>query len=273
LKSFQKVADQYPYSQVLHTLIAKHHHELKSSDAKATIQRAAIYATDRVVLKKIIESSTQTEAKKSKPVTPEAITATESPVVYAQPATFKSELTGVSDIDQLRKDLYLHLAELQESKKPFESDQSTSTKKKSKKEVSKINNTTSTTTDVKKSKEKASIKKKNKIVVSPTNTTNKKEKTGKSLLSQREQVDLIEKFIQSPPKITKGKIKSSPNEDQEDLSIKSSKIEEDFASENLAQILIKQGNKEKAIDIYKKLIWKFPQKKAYFATQIEGLKK
>jgi ABC-type Zn uptake system ZnuABC Zn-binding protein ZnuA len=37
--------------------------------------------------------------------------------------------------------------------------------------------------------------------------------------------------------------------------------------------MIKQGKHEKAIDIYKKLIWKFPQKKAYFATQIEELKK
>ena len=41
----------------------------------------------------------------------------------------------------------------------------------------------------------------------------------------------------------------------------------------LALILIKQGKKEKAIEVLKKLIWKFPQKKTYFAAQIEDLKK
>jgi TolA-binding protein len=41
----------------------------------------------------------------------------------------------------------------------------------------------------------------------------------------------------------------------------------------LAQILTRQGKKDKAIEVYKKLIWKFPQKKAYFAAQIEDLKK
>lgn len=259
VKSFQKVADQYPYSQILHTLIAKHHHEVKSSDAKITIQRAAIYATDRIILKRIIESSTQQKAKKPAGIAPTAT------VIQEQLRKSKSENSEIFEIDQLRKNLFLHLAELQERKKLFESDLSIPAKKKVKKKASITSKT--------KSKEKSSIKKKDKIDRKPNQTSNKKAEKEKPLLSQKEQVDLIEKFIQSPSQITKGKIKSSPNEDQEDLSIKSTKIEEDFASENLAQILIKQGNKEKAIDIYKKLIWKFPQKKTYFAAQIEGLKK
>lgn len=272
VKSFQKVADQYPYSQIIHTLIAKHHHEVKSSNAKVAIQRAAIYSTDRVVLKKIIESSKQ--KKSIKPATPKSI-ATPTRVTsipQVQPTRFISDNSGISDIEQLRKNLFLHLAELQESKKPFESDLSISVEKKTKKEASITKKSIPITIDTS-SKEKSSIKKKGKTKEKSNQTSKKKSKKEKTLLSQKEQVDLIDKFIQSPPQITKGKIKSSSNEDQEDLSIKSSKIEEDFASENLAQILIKQGNKEKAIDIYKKLIWKFPQKKAYFAAQIEGLKK
>jgi len=47
---------------------------------------------------------------------------------------------------------------------------------------------------------------------------------------------------------------------------------EGLVSENLAKIMIKQGKKSKAVDIYKKLIWKYPQKKAYFASQIESIK-
>ena len=61
--------------------------------------------------------------------------------------------------------------------------------------------------------------------------------------------------------------------ERKDLSARSVKFRDDIISENLANIMIKQGKHEKAIDIYKKLIWKFPQKKTYFATQIEELKK
>ena len=37
--------------------------------------------------------------------------------------------------------------------------------------------------------------------------------------------------------------------------------------------MVKQGKLEKAQEIYNKLIWKFPEKKAYFVAQIEKLKK
>jgi hypothetical protein len=39
------------------------------------------------------------------------------------------------------------------------------------------------------------------------------------------------------------------------------------------EILLRQGKKDKAIEVLKKLIWKFPQKKAIFAAQIDELKK
>ena len=48
---------------------------------------------------------------------------------------------------------------------------------------------------------------------------------------------------------------------------------DNIVSETLVEILLKQGKKDKAIEVLKKLIWKFPQKKAYFAAQIEDLKK
>jgi hypothetical protein len=58
----------------------------------------------------------------------------------------------------------------------------------------------------------------------------------------------------------------------EDLSETSTHLSDDVISETLAKLMVKQDRKEKAIDIYKKLIWKFPQKKAYFADQIKKLK-
>ncbi len=91
-------------------------------------------------------------------------------------------------------------------------------------------------------------------------------------MKKEEQVEIIEKFIQSEPKIKNIKTAQALRE-REDLSAPSVKFKDDIISENLASIMKSQGKIEQAIDIYKKLIWKFPQKKAYFASQIEELKK
>jgi tetratricopeptide (TPR) repeat protein len=91
-------------------------------------------------------------------------------------------------------------------------------------------------------------------------------------LKKEEQKELIEKFIQTDPQMQN--VRSSRElPEKKDLSLPSVKFRDDIISENLACIMVKQGKHEKAIDIYKKLIWKFPQKKTYFASQIEELKK
>jgi len=57
------------------------------------------------------------------------------------------------------------------------------------------------------------------------------------------------------------------------LAAKSVAQDDEIISETLAKIFAKQGRKEHAIDIYLKLSLKFPEKKAYFADQIENLTK
>ena len=46
----------------------------------------------------------------------------------------------------------------------------------------------------------------------------------------------------------------------------------DVITEAMAEIWLKQGNKRKAIDIYSKLSFIFPEKSVYFASRIEQLK-
>ena len=46
----------------------------------------------------------------------------------------------------------------------------------------------------------------------------------------------------------------------------------DVLTEAMAEIWEKQGNKRKAIDIYSKLSFIFPEKSVYFASRIEQLK-
>ena len=81
--------------------------------------------------------------------------------------------------------------------------------------------------------------------------------------------ELIEKFIKQAPseKITIDPAKFT----NEDLSEKSSRENESFLTETLAQIYLKQGFVQKAIDVYTKLSLKYPEKSAYFASKITEL--
>ena len=48
--------------------------------------------------------------------------------------------------------------------------------------------------------------------------------------------------------------------------------EGDILTESMAEVWVKQGNKEKAIEIYNKLSLLNPDKSAYFASLIDQLK-
>ncbi|WP_162426407.1 tetratricopeptide repeat protein [Pontibacter pudoricolor] len=86
-----------------------------------------------------------------------------------------------------------------------------------------------------------------------------------------EQLDIIDQFLKLNPRLkTMANIKLK-EEPQEDLSLRNSKMKKGMASENLANIFLKQGKVKKAIKIYEQLILKNPEKKSYFAEQIEKL--
>ena len=82
--------------------------------------------------------------------------------------------------------------------------------------------------------------------------------------------EIIERFIQEVPQI---KPQSADKIDNENKAKKSSEDMNELVTETLAQIYIDQMLYPKAIDTYKKLMLKFPEKSSYFAGQIETLQR
>ncbi len=84
--------------------------------------------------------------------------------------------------------------------------------------------------------------------------------------------DLIDAFIASKPRMDKPEMLNSDME-VEDISRQSVVESEDFITETLAKIYVKQKKYEKALSFYEKLSLKYPEKVSYFAIQINEIKK
>ncbi len=251
--SLSKLARDYPYSQVLHLLLANASKKEHTADFKPRLKNAAFYSTDRSILKSLIETNKVPSEPKANPTTAPS---------HATNSPYPLHTASLADTEALVNSVLKNLEILQQTKKEAEAwlnDQTSKPKKKTTgKTVKKAAGSKSTTS--KRAQTKTTTSKTKAKSTGQTKTS--KTKKGASAL--------IEKFIKEEPSISKNK---APTADKEDMARQSSTMREDIVSESLAKIYIKQGKIEKAIDIYKKLIWKLPQKKALFAAQIEKLKK
>lgn len=79
---------------------------------------------------------------------------------------------------------------------------------------------------------------------------------------------IIERFIREEPRIKP----RADNITHENLAAKNQLDPQDIGTETLASILLKQGQPQKALDIYQKLSLKFPEKNSYFAEKINSIK-
>ncbi|SIS72298.1 hypothetical protein [Belliella pelovolcani] len=101
-------------------------------------------------------------------------------------------------------------------------------------------------------------------------TIKRKEKKEIVDVKKKEQIDIIKAFSKKEIKLATIKEIESVQK-QEDLSEKSTQLNPNILSESFAKLLIKQGKKGKAKEIYQKLMVKFPNKSTYFADLIKEL--
>ena len=331
LGEIESLLEQNPYFHSGHALAAIGKKRLKSKDAQKQLIKAAIYATNRVNLKKYIEAAlggsqattnedavVKKPAKSAPPVQKPKSTAAASKSATKEtppPATKKgdeskstSTITRPSslDLDKILENIKAEYKQLEVNMKNFdEAEKSLSTFEASEAKSTGTKKTTARKTSAKKTVAKKAAPKKptakkptaskastrkttTKAATSSTTTkksptkattTSRKKPAPKPISSaspsseakKKEQEKLIEQFIKAEPKIAPKKKAADGEEQLVDLS-SNQVLTDDMVTETLANIMAKQGRFEKAIEIYNKLIWKFPHKKAYFAGRIKELK-
>jgi len=88
-------------------------------------------------------------------------------------------------------------------------------------------------------------------------------------IDRSKETQAVDKFISKKPKIRiEANETQHDNDKNDDLANQSG-----FMTETLAKLYLNQKNYEKAIQSYKILILKFPEKNSYFADQIKKIKK
>ncbi|SHJ52038.1 hypothetical protein SAMN04488028_101383 [Reichenbachiella agariperforans] len=212
--------------------------------------------TKKPVTKKVTKTKEPTAKKK---------TATET----KKPATKKA--TSTAKKTTTKKAATTKKTTTKKTEKSTDTDDTDDKKKSSLKSSPKFRVSASIKTSKKLTSEKPKSKKK-------TNEDSEEDKKKTTKINKEKapkdtQNSIIDSFIESNPSIKVSKGAKSLPENTEDLSSKSTAFPEEVITENLAAILTAQGKTLRAIEIYQKLILKNPQKKAYFASQIEKLNK
>ncbi|NND87785.1 MAG: hypothetical protein HKM28_00900 [Flavobacteriaceae bacterium] len=100
----------------------------------------------------------------------------------------------------------------------------------------------------------------------------KESETNTDIEEKERKLELIEKFIQERPKLIATDKKSIP-EDPKDLAAPYTQTPNALMTETLAKVYLQQKNYSKAIQAYKILILKYPEKSGFFADQIRAIEK
>jgi len=284
---------------MLHALSARMSKDHGFTNQNSELQLAAVYAADRSVLKDVMTldrlRSYQTKTKRRIiPETASATSRTNSSEVSALQHEGSDSLAdevmqdleklhrlkenfemmfpdgGKTPIGTIQTSVERPDSDLIQSKRVAKQSASQKTKKERIIELAKALEESKDTTPAgtKEMKKKASSR--HNIIEEIASTKQEIEPENEK---QKHQLEVIDQFIKTQPSISSKKDQPKQAPEGDLTTIKTGEFSDNIVSETLVEILIKQGKNDKAIEVLKKLIWKFPQKKAYFAAQIAELKK
>lgn len=311
-KDIASLKAEFPYSQVLQTLAARASKDHGFQHQQRDLQLAAVYAADRTLLKEIITLRPEEPVQQvvSKHVDANAqIVSTLDSVDVAD--VVMDDLERLSKLKGTFENLFMDYPKTGKAQKTSPSTDRETRKDAVEDRTSEITPVAAAPADAEVAIEKtlapeqeSPVKsKKERIIemaralsnaaIADENATPKKkhfdkdgnpvdeliEEIQNSKLEivpenerQKQQIEIINQFIRVQPSISNPRDRA-PSPIGDLTPVKSGEFGDNIVSETLVEILVKQGKKDRAIEVLKKLIWKYPQKKAYFASQIEDLKK
>jgi hypothetical protein len=282
---------QFPYSQLLQTLAARASKDHGFQHQQRDLQVAAVYAADRALLKEIITLHPEEPVRQivSKHVdADQQVVKTLDSVDVADvvmddldrlsklKGTFENLFMEYPKSTKVVKDVTPKPVVIENAEAAAETiQQKQESAAKSRKEriieMARAMNSNSADSPIQ-TKKKLRDKDGNPVDELIVEIQNSKEEIVPESEHQKQQLEIINQFIRVQPSISNPRDRA-PAAIADLNPVKSGEFGDNIVSETLVEILVKQGKKDKAIEVLKKLIWKYPQKKAYFASQIEDLKK
>ena len=271
LKKAFKLQEEFPYFLAPKVIAAKYEWDKASSKSNTLLHWASVVSPDRKRLKSLLTGESPMIPESQPVETADNIAFTEKeveePIVTEDPPekenkepveraplpveeTKPTEPIPAENISRPKRDEILRRLEenLKKIKKGNHENQDSSE-------------------NLKKKEDTETVNKEDNPSHNDTNTS--KNKTSPEQ-KKKDQENLINNFSEKPIRLPKEKIDESV--DLPDLSTKSTLLSDNMVSESFAKLLVKQNKIPEAIEIYQKLILKFPKKRAYFADQVKNLK-
>jgi len=252
LRDLDMMVREYPYFQTAHLLLLKNLHNTENIKFSNQLKISSVFVSDRKVLFNLLFHAHEIAKRvDEKPIQKEIIQIVENkPAVenkINENKNLSTESVSSSKFKQAAKkdELYdiIHSPQIAYDILGNESQSDTFARKKDLNEV-KISE--------------------NQIITSSESQEPTK------LPATKSNNDLISDFLTKKPAAIR--IKPSANQGVE-MPKSSEEDSDEFITETLAKIYIKQGYWQKAINAYQKLSLKYPEKNIYFANQIEQVKR
>jgi len=259
-----KLHESFPYFLIPKVLLAKYEFQKTEGKTKEMLHWAAVESPDRSWLKGLVESHEQWIKKSSKEGHKESDTVhLEEDDNLSQHNIFKALIPSPSKesdpseraniLKKLGEELYLKhklddvLSSNEKRLTGMTSEETAETGKKSEKKLKRRSGHDDLIETIKKKAKQEIVDEK-----------------------KKKQLDIIKEFNKKDIKLATLKEIES-NQKHDDLSEKSTQLHEGLLTESFARMLLKQGKKEKAKEIYGKLMVKFPDKNTYFADLIKQI--